>query len=108
MEPLRTRIDLRLGAWMTYEQLREEIFSYLNVVETQSAKTTVKTTAQGGDALDVDQVDWLNDSEYLDKDEKEHLISTLSNAKGQGKEKGTPFVKKCHGCDSTTHFAKDC
>jgi hypothetical protein len=108
VEPLRTHIDLRLGALKTYEQLREEIFAYLNVVETQSAKKTAKTTTQGGDAMDVDQVDWLQDNEYLDEDEKEYLIAALSKAKGKGKGKGKSLVKRCHGCESTTHLAKDC
>ena len=61
--------------------------SDLNVVETQSAKKAVKTTAKGGGAMDVEQVDWLNDDEYLYDEWKGFICAALRKAKGGGKGK---------------------
>ena len=106
-EPLRTHLDLKMSSLRTYDLLREEIVAYLNVLESKD----LKTTTEGGNAMDVDllaQLSWVSASDDLDDDEKEFVLAALAKAKGKGKGKGKSDFPPCRGCGKTNHLAKHC
>jgi hypothetical protein len=121
-EPLRTHLDLRLSSLKDYQSLRDEIFKYLLVLE--SKDLSAKTTSEGGNAMEVDELQWINESEALDEDEREYVLAALAKAKGKGKGKGksgkpsssqssssSPSAQSfppCRGCKSTKHHHSHC